>query len=65
MRGDNMSRIAETKNGTIVYRDMTAEEEAEMLNQLGNAPAPVRSDSERIDAIEEELAAAKILLGVE
>lgn len=55
-------RIAETKNGTIVYRDMTAEEEAEMLNQLGNAPA---SDSERIAALEEELAAAKILLGVE
>ena len=47
-----------------VYRDMTAEEEQKMLNQQENAHAPVRSDSERIAALEEELAAAKILLGV-
>ena len=60
-----MSRIAEYINGQMVYRDMTAEEEAELLNQQENAPAHVLSEEERISELEAQLAAAKILLGVE
>lgn len=60
-----MSRIAEYINGQMVYRDMTAEEEAELLNKQENAPAPVLSEEERIAELEAQLEAAKILLGVE
>ena len=60
-----MSRIAEYINGQMVYRDMTAEEEDELLNRQENAPAPVLSEEERIAELETQLAAAKILLGVE
>ena len=48
-----------------VYRDMTAAEEQELLNKQENAPAPVLSEEERIAELEAQLAAAKILLGVE
>lgn len=48
-----------------VYRNATAEEEQELLKQQENAPAPVLSEEERIAELEAQLAAAKILLGVE
>lgn len=46
-----------------VYRDTTPEEEAEIIaqNDVPHEPTP----EERIAALEEQLAAAKILLGVE
>jgi hypothetical protein len=48
-----------------VTREMTPEEIAEHERMLAELPPPVPSDSERIAALEEQLAAAKILLGVE
>ena len=48
-----------------VYRDATAAEEQELMNKQENAPAPVMSEEERISELEQQLAAAKILLGVE
>ena len=50
-----------------VYRDATAEELAEIERMNAEHPEEpaVQSPEERIAALEEQLAAAKILLGVE
>lgn len=45
------------------YRDATPEEEAEIIAQADAPHEP--TPEERIAALEEQLAAAKILLGVE
>lgn len=50
-------------NGT--YRDMTAEEIADWEQSMTDTPAPEPTAEERIAALEEQLAAAKILLGLE
>lgn len=50
-------------NGTI--RDATPEEIAEMERMNADTPAPEPTPDERIAALEEELKAAKILLGLE
>ena len=50
-------------NGT--YRDMTPEEIAAWEQSISDTPAPEPTPEERIAALEEELAAAKILLGLE
>ena len=51
-----------------IYRDAT-DEELERMKQMeqeaANAPAPSPTPEQRIEALEEELAAAKILLGLE
>ena len=49
----------------ISYRDMTAEEIAEWQQSIADAPAPEPTTEERIAELEEQLAAAKILLGLE
>ena len=51
--------------GNGVIREMTAEEIAEHERMLAELPPLVPSPEERIAALEEQLAAAKILLGVE
>ena len=48
-----------------IYRDMTAEEIAAWEHAIADTPAPVPTPEERIAALEEQLAAAKILLGLE
>ena len=48
-----------------VYRDMTAEEISAWQQSMSEAPAPEPTPEERIAALEEQLAAAKILLGLE
>ena len=48
-----------------VYRDMTSEEIAEWQQSMSDTPAPEPNTEERIAALEEQLAAAKILLGLE
>lgn len=48
-----------------VCRDMTPEEIADWEKFNANAPAPSPTPEQRIEALEEELAAAKILLGLE
>ena len=48
-----------------IYRDMTAEEVAELEKLATEMPAPEPTSEERIAALEEQLAAAKILLGLE
>lgn len=48
-----------------VYRDATPEEIAEWEQSIADAPTPEPTPEERIAALEEELAAAKILLGLE
>ena len=47
------------------YRDMTPEEIAEWEQSIADTPAPEPTADERIAALEEQLAAAKILLGLE
>lgn len=47
------------------YRDMTPEEIAEWKQSIADTPAPEPTPEERISALEEQLAAAKILLGLE
>lgn len=47
-----------------IYRDATPEEEAEILAG-SDSVEPEPTPEERIAALEEQLAAAKILLGVE
>ena len=47
------------------YRDMTAEEIAAWEKSIADTPAPEPTPEERIAALEEQLAAAKILLGLE
>ena len=48
-----------------IYRDMTPEEIAAWEQSMPEAPAPEPTPEERIAALEEQLAAAKILLGLE
>ena len=48
-----------------IYRDMTAEEIAAWEQLIADAPAPEPTPEERIAALEEQLTAAKILLGLE
>lgn len=48
-----------------IVRDMTAEEVAEIERLAAEMPAPEPTPEERIAKLEEQLAAAKILLGVE
>ena len=50
-------------NGII--RDMTAEEIEQWQQPMPEPPAPEPTTEERIAALEEELKAAKILLGLE
>ena len=50
-------------NGTIV--EMTPEEIAEWKQSIADIPTPDPTAEERITALEEELKAAKILLGLE
>ena len=47
------------------YRDMTTEEIAAWQQSMPDTPAPEPTTDERIAALEEQLAAAKILLGLE
>ena len=51
-------------DGTI-YRDMTPEEIAAWEQSISDTPSPEPTAEERIAALEEQLAAAKILLGLE
>ena len=46
-------------------KEMTAEEIAEWQQSIADAPTPEATTEERIAALEEELASAKILLGLE
>lgn len=48
-----------------VYRDATAKEIAAAEQETTNQPEPELTPDERIAALEAELAATKILLGVE
>ena len=48
-----------------VKRELSAEEIAERERYFSSTPAPEQTTEERIAALEEELAAAKILLGLE
>ena len=48
-----------------IYRDMTPEEIAAWEQSIADIPAPEPTPEERIAALEEQLAAAKILLGLE
>ena len=48
-----------------VYRDATPEEIAALEQAATQQPAPEQTSEERIAALEEELNAAKILLGLE
>ena len=48
-----------------IYRDMTPEEIAEWEQSISDTHTPEPTAEERISALEEQLAAAKILLGLE
>ena len=48
-----------------IYRDATPEEITAWEQSIADTPAPEPTPEERITALEEELAAAKILLGLE
>ena len=48
-----------------IYRDATQEEIAAWEQSITDTPAPEPTAEERIAALEEELAATKILLGLE
>ena len=50
-------------NGQFI--EMTPEEIAEWEQSIADTPAPEPTPEERIAALEEQLAAAKILLGLE
>lgn len=45
-------RIAECRNGEVVYRDATPEEAAEFERQQAEQPEPEPSPEERLDALE-------------
>ena len=47
------------------YRDMTPEEIAAWQQSTSDTPTPEPTTEERIAVLEEQLAAAKILLGLE
>ena len=48
-----------------IHRDMTTEEIAALEQSIADTPVPEPTAEERITALEEQLAAAKILLGLE
>lgn len=48
-----------------IYREMTPEEIAAWEQSIAETPAPEPTQEERIATLEEQLAAAKILLGLE
>ena len=48
-----------------IYRDMTTEEIAAWQQSMSDITTPEPTTEERIAALEEQLAAAKILLGLE
>lgn len=48
-----------------IYRDMTDEEVSAWEQSMSDTPAPELTTEERVAALEEQLAAAKILLGLE
>ena len=48
-----------------IYRDATPDEVAALEKEVTQQPAPEPTAEERIAALEQELAAAKILLGLE
>lgn len=48
-----------------IYREMTTEEIAAWEQSIADTPATEPTTEERIAALEEQLAAAKILLGLE
>lgn len=48
-----------------IYRDATPEEIAAWEQEVAQQPAPEPTPEERIAALEDELKAAKILLGLE
>lgn len=52
-------------NGILTEVTMTPEEIAEWEQSMASTPAPEPTQEERIAALEQELAAAKILLGLE
>ena len=53
------------ENNVLKSRDMTPEEIAEWEQSITDTPAPEPTTEERIAALEEQLTAAKILLGLE
>lgn len=53
------------ENNVLKSRDMTPEEIAAWQQSIADTPAPEPTTEERIAALEERLAAAKILLGLE
>ena len=57
-----MSKII-FENG--IYRDATPDEISEWEQSMSDTPAPEPTAEERIAALEEQLVAAKILLGLE
>ena len=52
-------------NGVLTEFTMTPEEIAEWEQSISDTPAPEPTAEERIAALEQKLAAAKILLGLE
>ena len=48
-----------------IYRDATPDEISEWEQSMSDTPAPEPTTEERIATLEEQLAAAKILLGLE
>ena len=48
-----------------IYRDMTDDEVSTWEQSISDTPAPEPTTEERIASLEEELKAAKILLGLE
>lgn len=48
-----------------IYRDMTDEEVSAWEQSIADTPVPEPTTEERIAVLEEQLAAAKILLGLE
>lgn len=48
-----------------IYRDMTTEEISAWEQSIADTPSPEPTTEERIAALAEQLAAAKILLGLE
>lgn len=60
-----IAKIHNLKSGNTIERELTAEEIAAMEEAEANPPVSEPTTEERLAALEEELAAAKILLGVE
>lgn len=60
-----MSKSVPMVNDNGVIRPMTEEEIAEMERLAAELPPPEPTPEERLAALEEQLKAAKILLGVE